>query len=153
MKNLSSLKILILLPFVISLVLIASCKKEEEEEPINNTGSSLTITIGVFTKSGSVYTATGKELIFDSKEECQTWSRNAPGDVHNSSSHLHYNAAANVSFVSSDSSFSWTEYGPELDQSSIDATCTAAVSGVNKTVNTTSYFSDKNTYLKITKVE
>jgi len=84
-----------------------------------------------------------KNYFFDSEEECQSWSRNSPGDNHDSNTHLHFNAAADVSFVSADSSFSWTEYRTELDQASIDAICSAGSGGVGKTVNTTSYFKDK----------
>jgi len=98
-----------------------SCSKEEdtviEEQPITeevpNPGNSVIITVGVFTENNGVYTPTGKELYFDSEEECQTWSRDAQGDNHSPSVHLHYNAAANVALNSTQTSFSWTEYGPE----------------------------------------
>ena len=53
----------------------------------------------------------------------------------------------------SNTTFSWTEYGPELDQESIEMTCGAAAVGVNKTVNNLSYYQDKpNLYLKIINV-
>ncbi|MBL4669640.1 MAG: hypothetical protein JKY30_10310 [Flavobacteriales bacterium] len=142
---------------VIVIFSFSSCSKEGEiiieEETNSNSSSSLTITVGIFTENNGVYTHTGKELYFDSEKECQTWSRNAQGDNHSSGSHLHYNAAANVSLNSAHTSFSWTEYGPELDQTSIDATCATGANGVSKTVTTTSYTPDKNIYLKITKVE
>lgn len=113
-----------------------------------------TITVGVFTENNGVYTATGNELIFDSKTECQTWSRTAQGDAHDANTHLHYNAATNVSYNSTDSIFSWTEFGPELDQAAIEATCAAGLNGVTKTVNASSYYQDKpSVYLKIIKVE
>jgi hypothetical protein len=63
-------------------------------------------------------------------------------------------AAASISYNHTDTIFSWTEFGPELDQSAIDATCSAGLNGKSKTVNTTSYYQDKpNVYLKITRVE
>lgn len=121
----------------------SSCNK-------SNLGS-YTITVGAYTQdSAGNYLFTGNELIFDSNEECQTWTRTAPADSHSSSSHLHYNSAANVSYDNSNTTFSWTEYGPELDQESIEMTCGAAAAGVNKTVNNLSYYQDKpNLYLKI----
>lgn len=49
--------------------------------------------------------------------------------------------------------FSWTEFGPELDQESIETTCSDAIGGVNKTVTNSSYYQDKpNLYLKIISV-
>jgi len=99
------------------------------------------------------YIATGTEFIFDSKEECQTWSRTAQADIHDSNAHLHYNAATDVSYDNSTTTFSWTEYGPEIDQASIENTCSKGSNGVTKTVNDNSYYQDKaNLYLKITKV-
>jgi hypothetical protein len=124
-----------------------------DESETDLTGS-YTITVEAFTESNGVYTATGNQLVFNSKEECQTWTRTAQGDPHGSASHLHYNAAANVSYNETDTIFSWTEFGPELDQGSIDATCASGANGVSKTVTSTSYYQDKpNVYLKITKVE
>jgi len=124
----------------------SSCNKSDT--------TSYTITVGAYTlDSLSNYVFTGNELIFDSNEECQTWSRTAPGDSHSATSHLHYNAAANVSYDNSNTSFSWTEYGPELDQASIETTCSNANGGVNKTVNNSSYYQDKpNLFLKIISV-
>ncbi len=141
MKNLT-------LIIIISLFVI-SCKDE------GNNSNSLTITIGVFTENNGVYTATGQEFIFDSEEECQTWSRTAlGGDGHSEESHLHFNAAKNVNYDSNAGAFSWTEYGPELDQASIDDKCaTGGPLGTDKTVNSTSYTADNNVFLKITKVE
>ena len=114
-----------------------------------------TITVGAFTKDESGdYVDTGNTLIFNSTEECQTWSRTAGADAHDAESHLHYNAAAAVSFDSKKTEFTWTEYGPELDQSSIDATCASGTDGVTKTVDDSDYYQDKpNLYLKITNVE
>jgi len=140
---LSTLTVICLLIFVLC---ISSCN--------NSDSGSYTITVGAYTPDSlGNYIFTGKELIFDSNEECQTWSRTAPGDSHSSSSHLHYNAAANVSFDNINTTFSWTEFGPELDQESIETTCSDAIGGVNKTVTNSSYYQDKpNLYLKIISV-
>ncbi len=136
--------------FIITLIGFA-CDKSTDE-PTNS--EAVTITVGAFTESNGVYTATGNVLTFDSETNCQTWSRTAQGDAHSSSTHLHYNAAADVSYNSTDTIFSWTEFGPELDQAAIEATCAAGLNGVSKTVNTSSYYQDKpNVYLKIIKVE
>ncbi len=131
---------------VLMALFLDSCKKQDL--------ATYTITVGAYTQDGSGnYVFTGNELIFDSNEECQTWSRTATGDSHSASSHLHFNAAANVSYDNSNVTFSWTEYGPELDQESIEITCNNATGGVNKTVTNTSYYQDKpNLYLKIISV-
>ena len=74
-------------------------------------------------------------------------------DLHNSSNHLHYNAASNVDYNSVDTILIYTEYGPELDQNAIENTCATAVGGVTKTVSNNTYYQDKpNVYLKITEV-
>jgi hypothetical protein len=70
-----------------------------------------------------------------------------------SNTHLHYNAAGDVSYDNNSITFSWTEYGPEIDQASIENTCSNGANGVNKTVNDNSYYQDKpNRYLKIISV-
>jgi hypothetical protein len=141
--------ILAILLFITTIVHLGCNKPEEEPDK-----DAYTITVSAFSLSNGVYTALGNELVFDSKEECQTWTRTAQGDAHSSAAHLHYNAAANISYNSTDTIFSWSEFGPELDQAAIDATCSTGLNGVNKTVNTSSYYQDKpNVYLKITKVE
>lgn len=107
-----------------------------------------TISVGAFTLDGDTYVDTGIALTFDSKAECQTWSRTAQGDAHDSDSHPHFNAATDASYDAK--SFSWTEYGPELDQASIEATCAQGTGGVTKTVDENSYYQDKpNLYLKL----
>jgi len=129
-----------------------TCSKDDDTTS-NETGTTWTITVGAFTLDNGSYIATGNELIFNSKEECQTWSRTARGDNHNPNTHLHYNAAANVSYDNNSNTFSWTEFGPELDQTSIENTCSNGTNGVNKTVNDYSYYQDKpNLYLKIVDV-
>jgi hypothetical protein len=109
------------------------------------------ITVGVFEQDSlGNYNSTGNDIVLDSDMECQTWSRTAQADSHSASSHLHYNAAAGVSYDSDAVSFTWTEYGPELDQAAIESTCSAGVDGVTKTVNDQTYYQDKPTvYLKI----
>lgn len=143
MKIQSFFSLLTLICTAALMVCFSSCDKSD--------AGTYTITVGAYTKDSlGNYVFTGNELIFNSNEACQTWSRTASGDAHSSSAHLHYNAAANVSYNSTDITFSWTEYGPELDQESIETTCNNAIGGVNKTVDNTSYYQDKpNLYLKI----
>jgi len=134
---------------VIGTLSFLSCKKDGE----STSNTTWTITVGAFTLNNGTYTATGNELVFDSNEECQTWSRTAQADNHNSNTHLHYNAAANVLFDNSSTTFSWTEFGPELSQNAIENTCSNGANGVDKTVNDNSYYQDKpNLYLKIISV-
>lgn len=145
MRPNSKLSIITVLSFVLLSLSFGSCNKSD----------SYTITVEAYTKDGDGnYIATGNELIFYSDQECQTWSRTAAGDTqHSMDSHLHYNAAANVSYDNETTTFHWTEYGPEIDQESIDATCSAGVDGINKSVNNTTYYQDKpDLYLKITNV-
>lgn len=155
MREIKLLRILTIFLFLTSFM---SCT--DEDEPTENelteneaTNITWTITIEAFTLADDTYTSTGKTLIFDSKEKCQTWSRTANGDDHNSNSHLHYNAAANVNYDNTSVTFTWTEYGPEIDQISIENTCSNGVNGITKTVNNKSYYQDKpNLYLKIVSV-
>lgn len=142
-------------------VTAATATEATAEAPTEATGNvagtdddaALTIIVGAFTLDGDTYLDTGVELIFASEGECQTWSRTARGDVHDAASHEHFNAAANVAYDRDSATFSWTEYGPELDQSSIEATCSAGVAGVAKTVDDNSYYQDKpNLYLQIVNV-
>lgn len=119
-----------------------------------STDTTFTITVGAYTldTSGN-YEFTGNELVFHSHEECETWSRTAPPDAHSSTSHLHYNAAADKNYDPGTTTFSWTEYGPELDQQAIETTCSAGIDGASKTVDNQNYFQDKpNLFLKITSV-
>jgi len=118
---------------------------------LSTNAQTYTITIGAYTLDNSAnYIATGNFLVFNSYDQCQIWSRTAGADAHFSFSHLHYNAADDVFFDNVTTTFSWKEYGPELDSAAISATCSAGVFGVNKTVNNISYYQDKpNLYLKI----
>lgn len=137
------------------LILISGCKKDEEEVEQTSTDTSdksYTITVGVYVLNGSIYEDQNKDLIFDTQEACQSWSRTAQADNHSSSSHYHFNAAKNTAYDSSTETITWTEYGPELDQKSIDATCEDGSKGANKTANKSDYTEDKNFYLKIKSV-
>jgi len=139
MKNLKTVAIL-----TFSLLILASCSKDE----------GYTITVSSYTKdTAENYINTGNDLTIISDQECQTWSRTAQGDSHDPASHLHFNAAANVSFNDQTNTLSWTEFGPELDQATIESTCAAAINGADKIVNDQTYYQDKtNLYLKITGV-
>ncbi|MDG2418921.1 MAG: hypothetical protein P8M17_08020 [Saprospiraceae bacterium] len=144
-------KISLLITTILIINLLGCSKDDSGVEEINST--SWTITVGAFSLNNGIFTALGNELIFDSKEECQVWSRTAQGNNHNSNSHLHYNAAADVSYDNNLIIFSWTEYGPEITQASIENTCSDGVNGVSKVVNDYNYYQDKpNVYLKITNV-
>lgn len=123
---------------------------DAEEAPDASDQGSWTISVGAFTLDGDTYVDTGVALTFESEGTCQTWSRTARGDAHDSESHPHYNAATNVAYDNDAKTFSWTEYGPELDQSSIEATCAQGTGGVTKTVDEDSFYQDKpNLYLKL----
>jgi hypothetical protein len=156
--------------FFLTALTNVACQKEdqEEEETEPNTAvsdtttaptdtatvSTKTITVGVYLLSGSTYTDSDKDLVFTTSEDCQSWSRTAQGgDGHSNSSHDHFNAAKEVTYDETTSTITWTEFGPELTQSEIDATCSAGADGAIKTANKTDYIQDKNFYLQIKKVE
>ena len=98
--------------------------------------TTYTITVGAYTQDTSGnYEFTGNELVFHSHKECETWSRTAPPDAHSSTSHLHYNSATDKNYDHVTTTFTWTEYGPEIDQQGIEATCNAGIGGVSKMVD------------------
>lgn len=133
------------------LIISVGCK-EEVEPTGNNSDKSYTVTIGVYVFNGSTYDDQNKDLVIDTQEACQTWSRTAQADNHSSSSHDHFNAAKNTTYDASSETISWTEYGPKLDQSSIDETCENGRNGATKTANKNDYSVDKSFYLKIKSV-
>lgn len=111
------------------------------------------VTVGVFEQleEGGEITPTGLALNYLVGVDCQTWSRTAKAHGSFETSHLHYNAAAGVSYAFG--SFTWTEYGPAHSQTEIDGICAAGTGGFTKTVNTVDYEPDKDVFLKITNVE
>ena len=137
------------------LLIFMSCSKDDDEiEPTNTSTSdkSYTVTVGVYILNGNTYDDQNKDFVFDTQEACQSWSRTAQGDKHSSSSHAHFNAAKNTTYDPSTETITWTEYGPELDQISIDATCENGSNGATKTANKIEYSADKKFYLKIKSV-
>jgi hypothetical protein len=139
--------------FLVTTLLFFGCEKEEEDD-IEPTTTTKTITVGVYLLNGSTYTDSNKDLIFTTGEACQSWSRTAQGsDGHSDTSHDHFNAAKNVTYDDATSTITWTEFGPETTQAAIDATCSAGTGGVTKTANKTGYSQDKNFYLQIKIVE
>lgn len=166
MFNLSiPLKLTLLILFLTGIIAIAGCKKEEEEpEPTQqtqneqstateNSDKTYTVTVGVYTLNGSTYEDKNKDFVFETKPECQTWSRTAPADKHSTESHLHYNAAKNTTYNESTETITWVEYGPEIDQTSIEGVCENGSNGATKTANSKDYTADKNFFLKIKSVE
>ena len=137
------MKTLMIIGTCMIFLFISSCKKETIDQ--------YDIIIGVYSKdSVGNYYDTGIEMNFNSYEDCQIWSRTAMGDMHSSTSHLHYNAAKDVNLDVNSNTFTYTEYGPELDESSIQSTCDAESGGVTKSVNDQEYYQDKpNVFLKI----
>lgn len=121
--------------------------------PTDSKGASQTISVGIFLLNGSTYSDANKDLVFETGEACQTWSRTAQGDKHSSSSHDHFNAAKNVTYDATTSTITWDEYGPEITQEDIDATCSKGENGALKKANSTDYTKDKNFYLQIKKIE
>jgi hypothetical protein len=140
-KSLTRSKWLFQVLFLSTTTIISSCNKDSDK--------TYTVTVGVYILNGSTYEDQNKDLIFETQEGCQSWSRTAQADNHSSTTHDHFNAATNTTYDANNETISWTEYGPELDQSAIDATCEAGVDGAVKTANKTDYIVDKNFYLKI----
>lgn len=149
--SLLSFKMLLLL----GTIMFVGCSSEDDEvEPdLATADKSYTITVGVFILNGTTYEDQNVDLSFDTQEACQSWSRTSQADDHSSSSHDHYNAAKNTTYDASTETITWAEYGPELDQASIDLTCDNGVNGATKTANKSDYSADKNFFLKIKSVE
>ena len=134
---------------ILSILVFTSCNKDDEEVESTN---SYTVTVGVYILNGGTYEDQNKDLVFQTQDACQTWTRTAQGDTHSSSSHDHFNAAKNTSYDATTETLTWTEFGPELDQVAIDATCESGNNGATKTATKTSYNADKNFYLQIKSV-
>jgi hypothetical protein len=117
------------------------------------TDQTFTITVGVYSLSEGEYVDTGRILTFDSHEECQVWSRSATADEHSDETHDHWNAAGDVFYDEINRTFTWTEYGPELDASTVEELCINKTDGVTKTIDENTYYQDKtNLYLRITSI-
>ena len=132
---------------ITSAMLLIGCGKEEVDP-----NASYTVTVGVFLLNNGTYEDQNKDLTFITQEDCQSWSRTAQADTHSTTTHLHYNAAKNTTYDASSETITWVEYGPEISQEDIDATCTAGIDGATKIANKTDYSVDKNFYLQIKSV-
>jgi len=69
-----------------------------------------------------------EDLVYLTGIQCQTWSRTQESGT------VNYNAATDVSYNLENASITWTEFGPDPSQSSIESTCAAGLMGVTKTV-------------------
>ncbi len=113
-----------------------------------------TVTLGVYKLTTGNYIDDNKDLVYITGDACQTWSRTKlEGDLHSDDPHLHFNAASNTSYDLATSAVTWTEFGPEENQTDIDATCAAGLGGATKTVNDIDYYSQGGFYLRIKSVE
>jgi hypothetical protein len=102
MKIQNALKqVRLLIPFIFlaSLTILMGCS-DDDADP-TSTSKSYTVTVGVYLLNGSTYEDQNKNFVFDTQEACQSWSRTAEADTHNSSSHDHFNAAKNTTYNSS----------------------------------------------------
>ena len=116
-----------------------------------DSSSSTCIVVGIYgQESDGSYTDRDKDLTFTVGATCQVWSRLAPADSHSDDSHLHYNAHRDSTY--DNGTFTWFEYGPEISQADIDATCAAGSGGAEKTANETDYIADKNFFVRIKSV-
>lgn len=97
------------------------------------TDITTTVTIGVYKLTDGTYLDQNKDLIYYTGITCQTWSRSTLNGTDN------YNAATDVSYDVATSAITWTEFGPEQNQTNIEATCLAGTEGATKTVNDTEY--------------
>ncbi|MFC3229555.1 hypothetical protein ACFOGJ_20070 [Marinibaculum pumilum] len=130
------------------------------------TAAPMRITVGVYFQKDGAYVEQPQELVFETGTACFVWSRqNSPHEALPGAKgveavdepHLHYNAAGKTSFV--DSTFRWTEYGPEHEEAAVAARCAADRDGEpDKWVSETDYFREQHYdrppyFLKIKKVE
>jgi hypothetical protein len=110
--------------------------------------TSTCVVVGIYTQaSDGSYTDENKDLTFTVGATCESWSRLAPADSHDTESHLHYNAHRDSTYTGG--VFEWFEYGPEINQADIDATCAAAQGGAKKTATSTTYTPDKKFFVQI----
>ncbi|NQX83063.1 MAG: hypothetical protein HRT66_13875 [Flavobacteriaceae bacterium] len=152
-KNRLTLSLLNLKTIIMAcIIMFIGCNKEDEKTESTTSGKSYSVTVGVYILKGSSYEDQNKDFVFDTQEGCQSWSRTAQEDKHSSSPHYHYNSAKNTTYDISTQTIKWTEYGPDLDQVSIDTTCEKGSNGIAKTANNADYSADKNFYLKIKSV-
>jgi hypothetical protein len=116
------------------------------------------VTLGVFTKDQETYVDTGKTLYFEVGVPCYSWTRTAqPHDDNGTLEavdevHDHYNSGDETLYTNE--SFTWTEYGPEHSQESVDSVCGDGEDGVTKTVPLNEYYEDHGgLFLRIIAVE
>ena len=135
-------------------IFIAVYLSAQNTDDTNHAIGSHTIVAGVYTLTDGDYIDTGRILTFDSHAECQVWSRSATADEHSDETHDHWNAAGDVFFDDINRTFTWTEYGPELDYETVEQLCLDKEDGVTKTIDETNYYKDKaNLYLRIISIE
>lgn len=139
---------------VFCISLITSCSSDDDDkDEIKSENGDYTITVGIYILESGVYEYQNKDFVFKTQEACQTWSRTAPGDIHSSNAHEHFNAAKNTTYNPDTETITWNEFGPEVDQQSIDDTCEKGSNPAIKTANKADYTADKNIFLKIKLVE
>jgi hypothetical protein len=116
------------------------------------------VTIGVFTQDQETYVDTGKTLYFEVGTPCYSWTRTAQAHEDNGSLeaidevHDHYNSGDNTYYENG--SFTWTEYGPEHTQETVETVCANGEDGVTKTVTSDQYYEDHGgLFLKIVSIE
>ena len=101
------------------------------------------VTVGVFAKEkdGS-YTDLGRDITFEVGVPCFTWDRTSGPHDEYTDSHPHYNASDGNTYV--DGTFTWTEFGPEHDQASVEDVCAAGMGGTEKWANWTDYYEEQH---------
>ena len=90
---------------------------------------------------------------YDQSTLLDVFSLSADSDEHNESAHTHYHAVSNAWYDRYSKTLNWTEYGPTIDEATVEEMCQMGSGGLSKSASSESYTQDGEIYLKIISVE
>jgi len=114
---------------------------------------SFTITVGEYTLENGEYIYSGVDRNITTNVHCDVFSLSADSDEHNESAHTHYYAVSNAWYDRYSKTLNWTDYGPAIDEATVEEMCQMGSGGTYKSASSESYTQDGEIYLKIISVE
>ncbi|MDC0369072.1 hypothetical protein OAN13_05185 [Opitutales bacterium] len=114
---------------------------------------SFTITVGEYTLENGEYIYSGVDRNIMTNVHCDVFSLSADSDEHNESAHTHYYAVSNAWYDRYSKTLNWTDYGPAIDEATVEEMCQMGSGGTYKSASSESYTQDGEIYLKIISVE